>query len=359
MNNLCYICSIDCYKTKMALKKKTFGYIFLLLLLIAGGGFFYVKKIISSGFNIEKTVYIKIDDRKDYSTILQQIRDSAKVEDIGSFEKVSDFLQYSDNIKSGRYAIKPGMDVLQVVRLLKSGAQTPVNLTFNNLRTKEDLVKRLSQQLMFSEEELREALNNSAIYEKYGFNDKTIVAMFIPNTYEFYWNVSLDKFLDRMNKEYKNFWTEARLKKAKEVGLTPVEVSVLASIVEEECYFPDEYPVVAGLYLNRIRKGMLLQADPTVKYAVGDFSIRRVLNRHLEVDSPYNTYKYAGLPPGPIRIPSIKGIDAVLNYSPNNYIFMCAKEDFLGRHNFAVTHAEHERNRIKYQAALNKRRIYN
>lgn len=359
MNNLCYICNIDYYKTKMTLKKKTFLYIFIFLLLIGVGGFFYVKKIVSTGFDIHETVYIEIDNQKDYNTVLRQVDKIAKIENIGNFERVSEALQYPDNIKSGRYAVKPDMDVLQLVRLLKSGAQTPIKLKFNNLRTKKDLTERLSQQLMLTEQELKEALDSPEVYEKYGFNDKTIIAMFIPNTYEFYWNVSLDKFLDRMNKEYKTFWTEARLKKAQDVGLSPVEVSVLASIVEEECYYTDEYPIVAGLYLNRIRKGMLLQADPTVKFAVGDFSIRRVLNRHLETDSPYNTYKYAGLPPGPIRIPSIKGIDAVLNYTPNNYIYMCAKEDLLKRHNFAVTHAEHERNRIKYQAALNKRRIYN
>jgi len=341
-------------------KKIKIGLIILVgALLLAGMGcYMYVQKIILTGFNIQKTVYIEIDETRNYNNVLHQIETIAYVDNISNFKKVADFLEYKSNIKSGRYAITPGMDILQVVRLLKSGNQTPVKLKFNNIRTKEDFAERISQQLMLSKEELLTALNNPEISGRYNFNTETIGCMFVPNTYEIYWNISLDKFLDKMNLEYKKFWDGKRLEKAASLKLTPVEVSILASIVEEECYFTDEYPVVAGLYLNRLNKNMKLQADPTVKYAVGDFGIRRVLNRHLEKDSPYNTYIYNGLPPGPIRIPSIKGIDSVLNYSKNDYIYMCAKEDFSGRHNFAKTHAEHERNRIKYQAELNRRKIF-
>src|SRR5690554_6850026 len=182
--------------------------------------------------------------------------------------------------------------------------------------------------------------------------------MFIPNTYQVYWDTSVKGLTDRMKKEYDAFWNSKRKKRAEEIGLTPLEVSTLASIVEEEATYADEYPIVAGLYLNRIKRGMRLEADPTVKYAVGDPTLRRILFKHLEVESPYNTYKNDGLPPGPIRIPSIKGIDAVLNPTEHNYLFMCAKDDLSGRHNFAVTHAEHARNARAYQRALNERGIY-
>lgn len=230
-------------------------------------------------------------------------------------------------------------------------------LTFNNIRFKEDLAERLDEQLMIDKDELLQLLDDSAYCDSLGFTPQTIVALFIPNTYEVYWNIPADKLIQRMKKEYDVFWTSERLAKAKAVKLTPVEVATLASIVEEESASTSEYPVIAGLYLNRLRAGMPLQADPTVKFAVGDFSLKRILFEHLEADSPYNTYKHAGLPPGPLRVPSIKGMDAVLNYMQHNYLYMCAKEDFSGRHNFAVTLAEHSRNANRYRAELNRRKI--
>jgi UPF0755 protein len=204
---------------------------------------------------------------------------------------------------------------------------------------------------------LSEALSNPSVCESLGFDTTTIVSLFIPNTYEMYWTLSVDNFLQRMKKEYEHFWTDKRLEKANALSLSPVEVSVLASIVEEETADRSEYSIVAGLYINRLRKGMLLQADPTVKFAVGDVTLRRILFAHLEVDSPYNTYKHSGLPPGPIRIPSISGIDAVLNYAEHNYLYMVAKEDFSGKHNFAVSLSEHNQNARKYQEALNRNHI--
>ena len=211
---------------------------------------------------------------------------------------------------------------------------------------------------MLKGDTLLRLMNDSAWCASMEFNRQTIVAMFIPNTYEVYWNVSPERFMARMKREYKAFWNASRQEKAQAAGLSPVEVSVLASIVEEESAAVDEYPVIAGLYLNRLKAGIPLQADPTVKFAVGDFSLRRILDKHLEVDSPYNTYKYAGLPPGPIRIPSIQALDAVLNYTKHRYLYMCAKEDFSGRHNFAVTLAEHNRNAARYRSELNRRKIF-
>jgi UPF0755 protein len=193
---------------------------------------------------------------------------------------------------------------------------------------------------------------------KYGFNEQTIMTMFIPNTYEFYWNTSADEFFERMADEYKKFWTDERKQKAKNIGLSQSEVSILASIVELETQKKDERPTVAGVYINRLKKKMLLQADPTVVFALGDFTINRVLKIHLETDSPYNTYKYSGLPPGPIYLPSISSIDAVLNFENHDYIYFCAKEDFSGYHNFAKTLAQHNENARKFQQALNKRKIW-
>jgi UPF0755 protein len=201
-------------------------------------------------------------------------------------------------------------------------------------------------------------LTEKSILQEYNFTKQTLPALFIPNTYQVYWNISAKDFLNRMFKEYKRFWTEERQNKAKAIGLTPIEVSILASIVEEETNNKSEKPMVAGLYINRLKKGMPLQADPTVKFAWQDFTLRRITNKHLTIDSPYNTYKIIGLPPGPIRIPSPEGIDAVLNYSKHNYLYMCAKEDFSGTHNFASTLSEHNRNARKYWDALNKRKIY-
>jgi UPF0755 protein len=266
-------------------------------------------------------------------------------------------MKYPENIKPGKYEIDSKLNYLELIRMLRSGKQVPVKLTFNNIRLKTDFAERIGAQLMFDSSTLLERLNDSTVDADLGFDAETILTMFIPNTYEMYWNTSVDDFLERMKKEYKRFWTQERLEKAEEIHLSPVEVSVLASIVEEETARKAEFPVVAGLYINRLRKGMLLQADPTVKFAVGDVTLKRILNYHLQIDSPYNTYKNPGLPPGPIRLPSISAIDGVLNYREHAYLYMCAKEDFSGEHNFAVTLSEHSANARRYQEALNKNHI--
>ncbi|MDR2956420.1 MAG: endolytic transglycosylase MltG [Prevotella sp.] len=339
--------------------KKAVISVLLILFIVAIALGIYGYSIISTGFDINKTVYIYIDEKEDYDKLLKDIADSAKVNSISNFDMLASVLKYKGNLKTGRYAVKPDMTIRDLVNNLRRGLQAPIQLKFNNIRTKEDLAKRISDQLMFGEEDLFNYLNNSEKCKELGFNKESVIAMFIPNTYEFYWDVSVEKFIQRMKTEYTNFWTDKREAKAKEIGLTSIEVSILASIVEEESTYSDEYPMVAGLYINRLRRGQPLQADPTVKFAVGDFSLRRILHKHLEVDSPYNTYQHAGLPPGPIRIPSIKGLESVLNYAEHDYFYMCAKEDFSGYHNFAKTLAEHERNASKYRLALNQRKIFN
>ncbi|HBT85333.1 MAG: endolytic transglycosylase MltG [Fermentimonas sp.] len=328
----------------------------LLLIIISAG--IYIYNTIFEPFDLTETAYIYIDEEKDYNYVVNQLQEKTQLPNEKIFHLLADRMNYPNRIKTGRYAIVDGMTMPDVIRLLRSGVQAPVNLTFNNIRTKENLAGRFSDQLMADSLSIINVLNDTAVAASYGFNNQTFGAMFIPNTYEVYWDTSVENLISRMKREYDAFWNEQRKSKAEKLGLTPMKVSILASIVEEEATYTDEYSTVAGLYLNRLEKGMRLEADPTVKYAVGDPTLRRILFKHLEVESPYNTYKNDGLPPGPIRIPSIKGIDAVLNPTEHNYLFMCAKDDLSGRHNFAVTHAEHARNARAYQRALNERGIY-
>lgn len=255
----------------------------------------------------------------------------------------------------GSYLVKDGDRAIDVARRLKNGMQTPVRVTFNNLRTIDQLALRLSQQIEATPMQLMDACSSEL--PALGYDQPNQPAAFLPDTYEFYWTAKPETVVKRIAASTQRFWNDERRAKAAALGLTPNQVATLASIVEEETAKADELPKVARLYLNRLARGMPLQADPTVKFAVGDFSLRRILNKHLEADSPYNTYKHAGLPPGPIRLPSKAGIDAVLNAPAHNYIYMCAKDDFSGYHNFASTLAAHNENARRYHQALNKRGI--
>ncbi|WP_019541215.1 endolytic transglycosylase MltG [Proteiniphilum acetatigenes] len=328
----------------------------LLLVFIAAG--IYLYSTVFQPFSLTETTYIHIDQEKSYEEVVRQLKEEAGLPSEKIFRLLAERMNYPNMVKTGRYAIEDGMTMPDVIRKLRSGTQTPVNLTFNNIRIRENLAGRISQQLMIDSLSLLNALEDPANAEKFGFDEYTFISMFIPNTYEVYWDTSIDNLLNRMKREYELFWNEERKEKAGKIGLTPVQVSTLASIVEEEATYADEYPIVAGLYLNRLNRGMRLEADPTVKFAVGDFALRRILFRHLEVESPYNTYKNGGLPPGPIRVPSIQAIEATLLPQQHRYLFMCAKDDLSGRHNFATTHAEHARNAAAYQRALNAMGIY-
>lgn len=344
-------------KKKYTKRTSFIGIVVFLLLLVAGLGIWSYRLLWASNFDSDKTVYVYVDNTKSFDELCRQLQDSADCKQISSFKQLAGFLNYPEYMHTGRYAVEPGMNNLTLLTNLRRGQQAATRITFNNVRLKKDLTQRLANQLMMEEEELARLLNDSAYCDSLGFTTETIQTMFIPNTYEVYWNISVGRLMQRMQREYKHFWNDARLTKAKTIGLTPVEVSILASIVEEETAIVDEFPIVAGLYINRLKRGIPLQADPTVKFAVGDFTLKRILFEHLKIDSPYNTYKYVGLPPGPLRIPTIKGLDAVLNYKKHKYLYMCAKEDFSGRHNFAVTLGEHSRNANRYRAELNRRRI--
>ncbi len=308
-------------------------------------------------FATEKTVYVYVDEKKDFNELCRQLKDSAGCRSLSNFKMLARWMHYPEKMKTGRYAVVKGMNNTVLIKSLLRAHQEPVHLTFNNIRTTDELAGRLSDQMMFTKEDLLTLLQDSSYCDSLGFTTETIKALFIPNTYEVYWNLSAPKLVQRMLREYNAFWTDERRKRAEQIGLSPVEVSILASIVEEETADPVEYPMVAGLYINRLHIGMPLQADPTVKYAVGDFGLRRILFEHLSIDSPYNTYKYTGLPPGPLRISTIRGLEGVLNYTKHNYIYMCAKEDFSGHHNFAMTLQEHAKNANRYREALNKRGI--
>ncbi len=299
-----------------------------------------------------------IDHDDNFDSLRNNLLDAKIIDDVVSFSFVAKVLGYQDNVKPGLYLFEPEMTNLETVRRLRAGDQIPVDITFNNVRFKQDLVEKIVSTTGIDGNEFLRLLNDDDYVAELGFNKETIMAMFIPNTYEVYWTISEKALFQRMKKEYDKFWNSSRKAKAEEIGLSPAEVSTLAAIVQDEMSIVAESPKIAGLYLNRIKKNMLLQADPTVKFALGDFSIQRVLTADLRIDSPYNTYKYRGLPPGPINLPTIASIDAVLNYEKHDYIYMCAKEDFSGYHRFAEDLTTHNKNARLLHRALNKRNIY-
>jgi UPF0755 protein len=313
------------------------------------------------GYQIVYTPNILVD-RDDQMFIVKngytyrQVQDDLSkgkfVNDFVSFSFLARLMNYDEEIKPGRYLLRRNMTNIEAIRILRAGIQEPVNITFTHVRLLSELGDKITKNTGVSSEAFYEALDKFVATNKDGFTKETILGMFLPNTYEVYFNVSPEALVERMHAEYKKFWNAERLAKANEIGLTPIEISTLASIVQAETVKQDEAPIIAGLYINRLKKDMALQADPTLVFAVRDFTLKRVLNEHKEVDSPYNTYMHAGLPPGPINMPRIAIIDAVLDYSQHKYIYMCAREDFSGNHNFAETLAEHSRNARKYQTAL-------
>lgn len=294
-----------------------------------------------------------------YEEVRTALEENGWLDDVSSFDWVAERKTYPELVKPGRYILFDGMNNNQLVDLLRSGEQEPIQLVLRSVRTKTELAGLVDNYIEADSAEIMAFLDNDARCSQYGFNRQTIFSMFLPNTYEFYWNTSSDEFVERMAREYKRYWTDERKAKASALGLSQSQVATLASIVQaEQSAHPDERPVVAGLYLNRLRKGMRLESDPTLIHALGDFTIKRVLNVHKEVESPYNTYKYAGLPPGPILLPELSSLDAVLNAESHSYLFMCAKEDFSGYHNFASNYREHVNNANRYRRELNKRNIY-
>ncbi len=306
----------------------------------------------------ENDKYFYIPTGSDFRQVSAVLSENGIIQNKASFDWVAEQKKYKLNIKPGRYLLKAGMSNNDLINLLRSGEQEPVTVTFNNVRLKEGLAGKVASFIEADSTELMQLLNDPVFVSKYGFNTVTFFTLFVPNTYEFWWNTSAEQFMERMASEYRAFWTDQRKYKAEKLGLSQSEVSILASIVQKETNRNDEKPTVAGVYLNRLKKGMLLQADPTLIFANRDFTARRVLNRHKRIDSPYNTYMYKGLPPGPICLPSPTSIDAVLNAKDHGYLFFCAKADGSGYHSFAVTYSEHRKNARAFQRELNRKKVY-
>ncbi|MDA3906675.1 MAG: endolytic transglycosylase MltG [Bacteroidales bacterium] len=347
-------------------KKSKFGKIITSILILifiglGGSGYFAYQAIFSpnvwvSEEKAEFAIYIKPTDT--FDDLKTQLYSNGLIIHRANFEWWAKYKKYNLYMKPGMYKLTNGLSNEDLINKLRSGEQEPVRLIFNNIRLKKDLAEKISNLIYTDSTELLRMLNDSVIAAKYGFSTETFISMFIPNTYFINWNTPANKFIERMNYEYRQFWNEERIKKAIAIEFTPAQVSILASIVEKETQQNAEKASIAGVYLNRLKREWRLQADPTLIFALGDFTINRVLTEYMSLDSPYNTYKYRGLPPGLICIPSISSIDAVLNAEDHSYMYFCAKPDYSGFHNFAKNNIEHNINAQAYRNFLNKERIF-
>ncbi len=310
--------------------------------------------------NVEQTAYIYIPSHSNFNTILELV--SPFLKDQKSFVWVAEKKNYPNKIRAGKFKITKGMSNDDLVDHLRGGKAETINLTFNNQDAFDKLAGRVANQIEADSVSVLTAMSDESFFKKHDFNSKTALVMYIPNSYNFYWNTSAEEFRDKMQKEYQRFWNKKRLEKAKKQNLTPLEVSILASIVQKETATVSERPIVAGLYLNRLKDFWPLQADPTIIFAMKqkygeEIDIKRVLNKDLTIDSPYNTYSNFGLPPGPIGMPDISSIDAVLNPAQHKYYYMCASVENIGKHVFAKSLQEHNINANKYQKWINQQGI--
>ena len=338
-------------------KKRIYIILIVCLVLLLGTATNFSLKLFRSNTNKQfDQGYLYIPTGSNLDDVVAIIKEQQILNNTESFKWVASKMNFK-NIKPGKYKITKGLSNIELVRLLRSGKQEPIKLTFQNIRLKTDFAGYIGKNFEIDSSAFLNMLDSIDLVRQYGFDEETIFCMFIPNTYELYWNTSKEKFFERMQKEYVKFWHTERLAQAKAIGLSPVQVSILASIVDQEALLNREMVRIAGVYMNRLNRGIKLEADPTVIFANGDFSVKRVLYKLLQKDSPYNTYKYIGLPPGPICMPSVAAIDAVLHFEKHNYIYFCAKEDFSGLHNFASNVTEHQMNARKFQQALNNRGI--
>lgn len=321
------------------------------IVLLAIAAFVYVKAFSANTKFEEDKKYVFIPTGATYEDVVKIL--SSEVKDIQGFKFVAEKRSYDSNVFPGRFLLKKGMGSFQIVSALRHNE--PLNLSFNNQETIEKLVSRVSSQMEVDSLTLMKSLKDSVFMNQNGFNEETILAMFIPNTYEVKWNLSANDFRDKMAKEYKRFWNDERLAKAKALNMTPVQVMTLASIVHKETVKQDERPRVAGVYLNRLKAGMPLQADPTIIFALRkkannqDLVIKRVFEGDLRINSPYNTYVHLGLPPGPVAMPDISAIDAVLSPENHKFIYFCASVERFGYHEFAETFNEHVAIAKKYR----------
>lgn len=363
---LCSLLFLKSFTQRMAKKQKRSrkagaigGLVFILLFIAAAFiAYSYYQKIYQSVASVDNNnQYLFVEEGWSRSDLVEHLFKEKIIIDTSSFIWVANQKKFLKP-KAGKYRLENGMSNNGLVNLFRSGNQEAVQLTFNSIRTFEDLASKVGNQIAADSLELMAAFNSKDIAQQYGFNSTTFLSMFIPNTYELYWHTSAEGFIKRMAQEYKKFWNEERKSKANRLNLSQSEVAILASIVQaEQMSKPDERPKVAGLYINRLRKGIRLQSDPTLIYILGDFSIRRVHNADKKLDSPYNTYIHSGLPPGPINLPERSSLNAVLDYESHKYLYMCAKADFSGYHNFSRTLSQHNIYAAQYRRELNKRKI--
>ncbi len=301
--------------------------------------------------------YLYIRTGATFNDVFDTIKKDGMVKDSTTFYWSAKNMNYIDRVKPGRYHLHEGMSNRKLINMLASGTQEPVTVSFHDLRLKEQFAGFISKKIEPDSVAILRLLDSASFVQQYGFTTENVYTMFLPNSYQMYWNTSPEKFFKRMYANYEKFWTPERKQKAAEINLDTIQVSILASIVDAEALHDEEMPTIAGLYINRLKKGMKLESDPTVIFAENDFTIHRVLLRYLSINSPYNTYLHTGLPPGPIMMPSVNAINAVLYYQRNNYLYMCAKADFSGDHAFATNVADHLINAHKFQQALNERNI--
>lgn len=343
----------------MSKKVKLLLFTLLTLFIIGAASAFYLYRLIlvdNVKNSSDKIIFIPTGSQ--IENVLAILDTASILKNLGSFKKVAKWMNYEEAIIPGKYTIKPALNNRELVGLLRSGNQTPVNLVINHVRRLEDLAGKIGSQIELDSLQLLAYLKDSSVAKKFNLNQYNFLSLFIPNTYQIYWTAKADHLVDRLANEHDKFWDSAeRIKKAQNIDLSPEQVYTLASIVERETQYGPERPTVAGLYLNRLKNGIPLQADPTVVFATGIFDLRRVLNKHLEIDSPYNTYRFAGLPPGPIYMPSIQSIDAVLNAEQHDYLYMCARPDESGKHAFAASLTVHNQNANRYRQWLNQRGI--
>lgn len=332
----------------------------VVLLFLVGGGiagvfYYFVQR---PNLVVKDSGIIFIQPGDSFETVVENLQTRGYIKNTYTLRRVAELKKYPGAVKPGRYRLQNNMNNNQLINLLRSGRQEPVHFIFNNLRTLEDFAAVLFQQLAIDSADFMNLARDTAFIRQFGFTPENFMGLFIPNTYQIYWKTQPEAFIRRMFAEYQKFWTDKRLAKAEKANLSPMDVIILASIVEEETNRKEEYPVIAGVYINRLQKGWKLEACPTLKFAWQDFTIKRVLSKHMEIDSPYNTYKHTGLPPGPVRMPSIQVIDAVLNYDHHDYLFFCAKSDFSGSHYFSRTLRQHNQHAAEYHRALNRMQIY-
>ncbi len=324
--------------------------------ILAGVAVFLAYRVFgpnTRAFGDKKYFYIRTGSH--YADVLAGLREQDIIRNESSFDWVAQKLDYPRRVKAGRYQVTRGMSNFEIVKLLRSGRQLPVTLVVNKLRTENDFVRKVSTSLEADSTALRAILHDPVYLRQFGLDSNTAMCAILPNTYEFYWNTSAETVFEKFEKARNAFWTDERKAKAQALHLSENEVTILASIVEEETNANDEKPLISSVYLNRYRKGMRLQADPTVKFSLQNFALRRILSVHTNFDSPYNTYVYKGLPPGPICTPSVKTLDAVLDTPDTGYLYFCARADMPGHHAFAATYEEHLQNARKYHAVLDAR----